>query len=92
MSHKRTLLAFLTAVLLCSCATYVTPGRQANLSTFTDPRVKKAFEARPAIRFPATLALIHVQEGGYPIGIDAGGWFGRLQRGYLPRRRDREGH
>jgi hypothetical protein len=65
MSHYKTLLALLAAVLLSSCATYVTPGRQANLSTFTDSRVKKAFEGRPAIRFPANLALVHVQESGY---------------------------
>ncbi len=37
--------ALLPAVLLCSCASYVTPGWQADLSTFTDPRVKKAFVA-----------------------------------------------
>jgi hypothetical protein len=65
MNHYKTLLAPLAAVLLSSCATYVTPGRQANLSTFTDPHVKKAFEARPAIRFPANLALVRVQESGY---------------------------
>jgi len=65
MSHPETLLAFLAAVLLSSCATYITPGRQANLSTFTDPHVKKAFEARPAIHFPANLALVRVQESGY---------------------------
>lgn len=52
-------------MLLGSCATYVTPGRQANLATFTDPRLKKAFEARPAIRFPANLALVRIQDTGY---------------------------
>ena len=64
--HRLLLLAAaLSASLLCSCATYVTPGRQANLSTFTDPRVKKAFVARPAIKFPANLAVVRVQESGY---------------------------
>jgi hypothetical protein len=65
MNYNKTLPALLAAGLLSSCATYVTPGRQADLSTFTDPRVKKAFVARPAIRFPATLAIVHIQEPGY---------------------------
>ena len=55
----------LSALALSSCATYMTPGRQADLSTFTDPRVKKAYVARPSIRFPATLALVRIQESGY---------------------------
>ena len=66
MNPTKTLLALFSAVLLSSCASsYVTPGRQADLSTFTDPRVKKAFVAKPAIRFPATLALVRIQESGY---------------------------
>lgn len=56
----------LPALLLCSsCASYVTPGRQADLSTFTDPKVKKAFTAKPAIHFPANLAVVRVQGSGY---------------------------
>jgi len=35
------------------------------MSTFTDPRVKKAFVAKPAIQFPANLALVRIQESGY---------------------------
>jgi hypothetical protein len=31
----------------------------------TDPRVKKAFVARPAIKFPANLAVARIQESGY---------------------------
>lgn len=58
-------MAVLTAIAFSSCASYVTPGRQANMSTFTDPRVKKAFVAKPAIQFPANLALVRIQESGY---------------------------
>lgn len=35
------------------------------MSTFTDPKVKKAFVARPAIKFPANLAVVRIQESGY---------------------------
>lgn len=65
MNYNKTLFAPIAAMLLSSCASYVTPGRQADLSTFTNPSVKKAFVARPSIRFPATLALVHIQESGY---------------------------
>ena len=63
---NRTLLfAFASLFLLSSCATYITPGGQADLSTFTDPNVKKAFLAKPAIKFPANLAVVRIQESGY---------------------------
>lgn len=66
MNYPKTLLPLLGSLLLSSCATtYTTPGRQADLGTFTNPKVKKAFVARPAIRFPATLAVVRVQESGY---------------------------
>ena len=65
MIHRHIALALLTAALLSSCASYITPGRQADLSTFTDPRVKKAFVAEPAIRFPANIALVRIQDSGY---------------------------
>src|ERR1700730_17800336 len=65
MNCNKSILAALSAALLSSCASCVTPGRPADLSTFTDPNVKKAFEARRAIRFPATLAVVRVQASGY---------------------------
>lgn len=65
MSCFKPLLALLAAVLFSACASYVTPGRQADLSTFTDPKVKKAYTAKPAIRFPATVAVVRLQESGY---------------------------
>lgn len=60
--------AFVTSALilnLASCAPYTTPGRPADMSTFTNPKVKKAYVARPAIRFPANIAVVRVQESGY---------------------------
>ena len=65
MITRRFLFALLPALLLCSCASYETPGRQADLSAFTDPQVKKAFTAKPAIHFPANLAVVRVQASGY---------------------------
>jgi len=59
------LLPAIVTLSLTACSSYVTPGRQADLSTFTDPNVKKAFVARPAIKFPANIALVRVQGGGY---------------------------
>lgn len=57
--------AVILTLTLSSCATYTTPGRPADMATFTDPKVKKAYVARPAIRFPANIAIVRVQEGGY---------------------------
>lgn len=51
--------------LLASCSTYMTPGKSANMATFTDPSVKKAYKATPAIHFPANLAFVRVQASGY---------------------------
>lgn len=63
--HLKSSLLASIAISLSACSSYVTPGRQADLSTFTDPGVKKAFVARPAIKFPANIALVRVQDGGY---------------------------
>lgn len=65
MIMQKLFITIVAVMALSSCSSYVTPGRQADLSTFTDPGVKKAFVARPAIRFPANIALVRVQEGGY---------------------------
>jgi hypothetical protein len=65
MKPLHCLLPILAALSLCSCATYVTPGGRADLSTFTDPKVKKAYVARPAIKFPANIAVVRVQASGY---------------------------
>ena len=48
-----------------SCASYLTPGGPADFSTFTDPKLKKAYRARPAAKFPALIALVRVQGAGY---------------------------
>jgi len=63
--NTRPIILALLAGLLSACSTYVTPGRQADLSTFTNPKVKKAFVAKPAIKFPANIALVRIQGSGY---------------------------
>lgn len=52
----------LAATLLSSCASYVTPARPANMTTFTDHRVKKAFVPRPANRSPAPAVVVKANE------------------------------
>jgi hypothetical protein len=52
-------------LLLNSCSTYVTPGGRADFSTFTEPGLKKAYQARPAAKFPAHLVVTRVQDSGY---------------------------
>lgn len=73
MKIARTLAASILLVSLSSCATgYTTPGRPANLTTFSDPKIKKAYVARPAIRFPANIAVVRVQDGSYTRGNNGG--------------------
>ncbi len=55
------LTAFLT-----SCNSYETPGSPGNLSAASNPRIRTALGAKPAIHFPANLAVVNVG------GIDAG--------------------
>lgn len=61
----RALAICVSLALLSSCASYVTPGGPADLTTFTNPSIKEAFTAEPAIHFPANLAVVRVQESGY---------------------------
>ncbi len=65
ITHPRLLIPLVLALGLSSCATYTTPGRPADLTLFTEPKARKAYTARPAIRFPANIAIVRVQEGGY---------------------------
>lgn len=74
MKIAHSLTASILIVSLSSCATgYTTPDRPANLTTFTDPKVKKAYVARPAARFPANIAVVRVQENSS---------YGGSQKGY----------
>ncbi|MCX5661296.1 MAG: hypothetical protein NTW19_16565 [Planctomycetota bacterium] len=60
------------ALFAVGCNSYVTPGRGADMSTFgfnrealTDASVQKKLELKPLASFPATLAVVRVQESGY---------------------------
>lgn len=56
----------LVASLLCSCSTqYVTPGKPVDFAAFTEPSVKKSFEAKPAVTFPASVVAVRVQGEKY---------------------------
>jgi len=66
MANLARFLAGSLALTLAACtSSYITPGRQADLATFTNPDIKKAFTAKPAITFPATIAVVRVQDRDY---------------------------
>lgn len=49
-----------------ACSTkYVTPGKAVDFTAFTEPNVKKSFEAKPAVTFPAAVVLVRVQGPEY---------------------------
>lgn len=49
----------------CASSSYLTPGAPADMTVFTELEIKKAFESKPALRFPANLAVVRVQGAGY---------------------------
>ncbi|MBM3838926.1 MAG: hypothetical protein FJ398_13360 [Verrucomicrobia bacterium] len=57
--------SLLCSVLWSGCASYVTPGRQADLGLFADPKIKSAYEAAPSAKFPASIVAVRVQAPGY---------------------------
>lgn len=65
MNIPQSFLLGIITLCFCSCASYMTPGKQADLSTFTNPDIKKAFTAKPAITFPASIAVVRVQDTDY---------------------------
>lgn len=59
-------LAALTALTLCGCATrYVTPGAGVNLDAISDRGIRERFGTKPAARFPARIAVVRVQQPEY---------------------------
>jgi hypothetical protein len=69
MNELRGLAAALLAIA-SSCASYVVPGRGADMQIFTpsndgERAIAAAFERRPVAPFPATIALVRVQAPDY---------------------------
>lgn len=68
MKHHPLILASAIALVLCSCETYDTPdsgaGPKANLSAINSPQVRAAYTGRPAITFPASIAVVRVRGTG----------------------------
>ncbi len=58
-------LACVATLILSGCASYVTPGRKADLGLFTDHQIRAAYEAKPSARFPASIVAVRVQAPGY---------------------------
>ncbi|HWB59559.1 MAG TPA: hypothetical protein VG733_08705 [Chthoniobacteraceae bacterium] len=62
--YRSILLACAAGALLCSCDTYVTPGNEGNLGATSSIKVKAAFTGKPAITFPAHIALVRIEGAG----------------------------
>ncbi|MCC7293608.1 MAG: hypothetical protein IT449_16245 [Phycisphaerales bacterium] len=60
-------LGMLIALVLTGCATYVTPGRGAAMSSLTgaDYDIRQRMSREPAASFPARIALVRVQAQEY---------------------------
>lgn len=53
-------------LLLTGCQSrYVTPGRPANMSSFTHTSIADRWDAKPAAVFPVSIATVRVQASGY---------------------------
>ncbi len=63
--HSMLCLASVATVILSGCASYVTPGRRADLALFTDSKIQSAYQARPSAKFPASLVAVRLQAPGY---------------------------
>jgi hypothetical protein len=57
--------ALLLSVLLCGCASYLTPGAGVSIPEITTPAVAEAMSRKPAATFPARLVIVRVQGAGY---------------------------
>jgi len=55
----------LLSLMLCSCATYMTPGSGVSIPEITTPAVADAMSRKPAATFPARLVIVRVQASGY---------------------------
>lgn len=55
----------LGAFAATGCASYVVPGRAADMTAFTDDDLKEAYNKQPASPIPARVAVVRVQESGY---------------------------
>ncbi len=64
MKYPSLAIASLAALALCSCDTYVTPENEGNLQPVANLGVKAAYTGKPAITFPANIALVRVQGSG----------------------------
>lgn len=72
LHRPSTLLALLLPALLGGCTSYTAPGRPADMTAFraaqaqtTDEKIRGAYAAEPLAQFPASIAVIRVQEPGY---------------------------
>lgn len=60
MKYHTLIIASFAGLLLCSCETYVTPENEGDLSP-VNLNTKSAITGKPAITFPASIALVRVQ-------------------------------
>ena len=67
-SYVKLIMGFGLIMITCSfggCASYVTPGGGADLSSLTESDVQEVLNRKPASPFPVRLAVVRVQAPGY---------------------------
>ena len=69
-------LMLLLVVTGCASSRYTTPGTAANLQCIDSLSIRDQFETKPAIQFPARIAVIRVQESGYRSWSEEGKGYG----------------
>jgi hypothetical protein len=65
MLISRSLLLAVFALVLVGCSSYIPPGAKADLQAFAPHSIQAGFEAKPTSPFPASVAAVRVQAGGY---------------------------
>jgi hypothetical protein len=79
-SKKLKIVQIITLLILCSCASYVTPGKSVNFNEIgskanlmqdkqsnlgTDPILTKAAKVKPTLQLPANIVVARLQSRGY---------------------------
>lgn len=72
------MLIALMALACAGCASYTTPGGAVSMAGIDDAGIEEAYSRQPASGYPATIAMIRVQDAGYrtrtAFGHSIGAW------------------
>ncbi|SHN00169.1 hypothetical protein [Rhizobacter sp. OV335] len=64
-SRVRLLFITLLAALFTGCASYIAPGAKADLQALAPADIQEGFAAKATAPFPASIAAVRLQAGGY---------------------------